>query len=105
MRQLLPWTIGGLRVAPNPPRCPAVAQCFHIHLPSSATVFVVYDSLSEKTRMRRGILREMEKARADKKAESVAEQKKSWNEWKEAKKAENRRKREEMNTKTETIGS
>lgn len=45
-------------------------------------------------RMRRGILREMEKARADKKAESVAEQKKSWNEWKEAKKAENRRKRE-----------
>lgn len=55
--------------------------------------------------MRRGILREMEKARADKKAESVAEQKKSWNEWKEAKKAENRRKREEMNTKTETIGS
>lgn len=47
----------------------------------------------------------MEKARADKKAESVAEQKKSWNEWKEAKKAENRRKREEMNTKTETIGS
>ncbi|XP_011425467.3 protein PET117 homolog, mitochondrial-like [Crassostrea angulata] len=72
---------------------------------ASATVFVVYDSLSEKTRMRRGILREMEKARADKKAESVAEQKKSWNEWKEAKKAENRRKREEMNTKTETIGS
>lgn len=71
---------------------------------ASATLFVVYDSLSEKTRMRRGILREIEKTMENKKKESVAIQKESWNQWKEEKKAENRRKREAMN-ETETIGS
>lgn len=45
-------------------------------------------------RMRRGILREIEKTMENKKKESVAIQKESWNQWKEEKKAENRRKRE-----------
>lgn len=44
--------------------------------------------------MRRGILREIEKTMENKKKESVAIQKESWNQWKEEKKAENRRKRE-----------